>query len=460
MTRAAWVLSLFLALSLSARATCIEQGHYAIVANTGTLKGTPWPYSEDLASRSDQLPVGDPAVISYRRNRPWTKIQTGCARYGERNIYASEQVNLVLRASFTFSDSSKRTAITGARYQVQLRINDEVILDEIRRLDGRYPQSQRFAAVAQNVPKGSHVYSMWFRLLDGPETNQVTIGLQWITSQGMPSRYPVAKDEITSPQRVSEKWSPVGPAIPIEIETESDLILLSTISGDERILAGYSVDGENQRRTGRQPKIIRSSLFDQRANLAPGRYTVRLWARALDGEAMVTRVRTDIAAFPLGRFPLFEFEKENPVVVTSAGSLEPETLNSVCGRWTQLLEFVTPSVRGDFSWFLHANVEFLRVVGHGYVEIAIQTVLANQKRGLGAIEATDMGIVVAQLSPGGDGVSFYGDASAWGNEGGNYVSLWIRMIEGCNGAGFGNELTVGKRSVAIKLLPTTSLHLP
>ena len=461
MSRAAAVLSLLLLLSLRLAADCIDEGHYAIVANAGTLKGTPWPYSEDLASRSEQLPVGDPTVIAYDPELPWTKIQTGCAKYGERNVFASEEVNLVLRGSFAFSDSSKKTAVTGARYQVQLRIDDEVVLDEVRRLDGRYPQSQRFGAVARNVKKGSHVYSMWFRLLDGPAANQVTIGLQWITSQGMPSEYPAATAEVIAPQRVSEKWSPVGPPLDVRIATESDLILLSSITADDKLIAGYSVDAAGQRRSGRDPKIVTTSLFDQRPHLAPGEYTVRLWARTREGDAMVSRVRTDVAAFPLGQFPLFEFSEDEPVVVTSDGSvIEPDTLEPVCGRWTRLLDFITPSVKGNFSWFLHANLDFPHVTGHGYVEIAIQTLRTQPSHRLGILEATDMGIAVAQLSPGGDSVSFYGDASAWGNDGGNKVSLWIRIIEGCNGAGFGNELTVGRRSVAIKLLPTTSIHLP
>ncbi|HYR29872.1 MAG TPA: hypothetical protein VEU30_15485 [Thermoanaerobaculia bacterium] len=463
MTRAAWVLSLLLTVSVSA--DCIEQGHYAIVAHAGTLRGTAWPYSEDLASRSDQLPVGDPSVIAYTPDLRWTKLQTGCESYGERNVYASETVNLILRASFAFSDASKRTAVTGARYQVQLRLDDEVVLDEVRRLDGRYPQSHRFAAVARNVPKGAYVYSMWFRLLDGPDTNQVTIGLQWITSQGMPAEYPAAAASSPGPKLVSRKWTPIGPAVRIETKTVSDLILLSSIDAGQRLVAGYSIEQPtHEKAPPRKPTIIDSSLFDQRPSIEPGTYVVRLWARTLDGEpdAIIETVRTDVAAFPLGRFPMFEFSAEDLVEVTPAGSAndEPVTLSPVCGRWTRLLDFETPSVVGDFSWFLHANIEFPRVVGHGYVEIAVQTVRKQPSVRLGIIEATDMGIAVAQLSPGGDAISFYGDASSWGNDGGNEMSLWIRIIEGCNGAGFGNALTVGKRSVAIKLLPTTSIHLP
>ncbi len=454
-----YLLSLFL--TLSAGAGCIEQGHYAILGHTGTLRGTPWPYSEDLASRQDQLPIGDPIIIGWNPELPWTKIQTGCETYGERNVFASEDVNLILRASFAFSNSTKKAAITGTRYQVQLRLGDEVVLDEIRRLDGRYPQSQRFGAVARNVPKGAHVYSMWFRLLDGPRSNQVTLGLQWITSQGMPAQYPAATARTAGPQTVSEKWGPVGPQVHLETAVTSDLILLSSVASDARLVAGYTIDTADGKRSTREPQIIRSSMFDQRLQLPPGEYVVRLWARMIEGDAVVEHVRTDVAAFPLLRFPMYEVSADDPVVVTSAGDAnEPVTLSPVCGRWTRLLDFDTPSVAGDFSWFLHAYLQVERVVGHGYVEVAIQTVRNEATPRLGVIEATDMGIVVAQLSPGGDGVSFYGDASSWGNDGGNRMSLWIRIIEGCNGAGFGNELTVGKRSLAIKLLPTTSILLP
>lgn len=459
MARAAAVLSLLL--TLSAGAGCIDQGHYAILAHTGTLRGTPWPYSEDLASRQDQLPVGDPVFVAWDPELPWTKIQTGCAAHGERNVFASEEVNLILRASFTFSDPTKKTAITGTRYQVQLRLDDQVILDEVRRLDGRYPQSQRFGAVARNVPKGSYVYSMWFRLLDGPASNQVTLGLQWITSQGMPARYPAATAETAGPRTLSEKWEPVGPPVQLETAVTSDLILLSSLSSDARVVAGYTVDTPDGKRSAREPQIIRSSMFDQRLQLPPGDYAVRLWARTIEGEAVVEHVRTDVAAFPLGPFPMYEQGASEPVAVTPSGDgNEPVTLSPVCGRWTRLLDFDTPSVSGDFSWFLHAYVEVERVIGHGYAELAIQTIRNDEAPRAEMMHATDMGIVVAQLSPGRDAVSFYGDASSWGNAGGNRMSLWIRIIEGCNGAGFGNELTVGKRSLAIKLLPTTSILLP
>ena len=458
MTRTAAVLSLFL--TFSAGASCIDDGHYAILAHTGTLRGTPWPYSEDLASRMDQQPVGDPVLVGWNPELPWTKIQTGCSAYGERNVFASEEVNLILRASFTFSNPTKKTAVTGARYQVQLRLGDEVILDETRRLDGRYPQSQRFGAVARNVPKGSHVYSMWFRLLDGPRSNQVTLGLQWITSQGMPAHYPAGTARTAGPQTVSEKWGPVGPPVRLETAVTSDLILISSLASDARLVAGYTVDTPEGKRSTREPQIIRSSMFDQRLQLPPGEYVVRLWARTIEGEAVVESVRTDVATFPLGQFPMHEASADDPVVVTSAGDRhEPVTLSPICGRWTRLLEFDTPSVSGNFSWFLHAYVELEGVVGHGYAEIGIQTVRSGAPR-QGMMHATDMGIVIAQLSPGRDAVSFYGDASSWGNAGGNRMSLWIRIIEGCNGAGFGNQLTVGKRSLAIKLLPTTSILLP
>jgi hypothetical protein len=451
---------LFSLLSVPALAGCIDQGHYAIVAHSGTLKGTPWPYSEDLASRQDQLPVGDPVVIAYDAKLPWTKIQSGCASYAERNVYASEDVSLVLRASFAFSFQSKKTAVTGARYQVQLRLDDRVVLDEVRRLDGRYPQSHRFGTVVADVPRGSYVYSMWFRLLDGPRTNQVTIGLQWITSQGMPNRYPVASASRDRQQRIGTKWQPVSAPLRITTTETSDFILLSTIAADERLRVTFSVVSREQKRPPWQPMIVQDALFDQRLQLPPGTYTIRLWAQALEDEVTVESVRTHVAAFPSDVYPMYQSTAAQPHEVTPSGSAEESYLNPVCGRWTKLLDFDSPSKTGDFSWFLHAYVEFERVVGHGYVEIAIQTVRNQPSHRLGIIEVTDMGISVSQLSPGGDGVSFYGDASSWGNDGGNSMSLWMRIIEGCNDASFGNQLTVGKRWVAVKLLPTTSIHLP
>ena len=459
-------LALLLVVSAPMYGSCLANGHYTMVASPAPLTGTPFPYTEDLAWRSESKPIGDPVTVAYHDDLRWTKIQTGCADFGERNIVASVEVNLLLRASFSLSNANKGVAATGARYEVQLRLGDEVIASEVRRLDGRYPQAQRFGAVAERVPAGAHVYSMWLRLLDGPGT--VTLGLLWITAQGVPSSYPSVRGAVAEAQDVTTEWTPIGPELRLVSQRILDLELVASMTiaaadPDARLEVTFG----DKRGVIAPPPVLPSSvtLFDHRTRMKRGAHPIQLFARSTKGTIRVENVRVGAMALPwkLGRIvPLHEASADAPIEVTPAGSdPQPETMSPICGRWTKILEWDTHPSDGDFSWAINGYVELLDVVGSGYVEIAVQAVRSKvDPDGQGSIERTDMGTLPAQLTPGGDGVWFYGDCSAWANTGGTHMSLWMRIVEGCNDAPFGGVVRVGSRRVAIKLLPSSNVHLP
>src|SRR6202171_5314045 len=161
------LLAVLLLAAAPAGADCIANGHFTIVGNAEPLLGTRYPYTEDLASRPDALPVPATFSVAHHEDGRWTKIQSGCTSSEERNISASTSVNLLLRASLRLNAHS---APLDARYQLQLRIRADAVMTETRRL-GVVPRSDRFAAAVLDVPAGSYVYSLWFRILDGPESN-------------------------------------------------------------------------------------------------------------------------------------------------------------------------------------------------------------------------------------------------------------------------------------------------
>jgi len=71
-----------------------------------------------------------------------------------------------------------------------------------------------------------------------------------------------------------------------------------------------------------------------------------------------------------------------------------------------------------------------------------------------------MGMFQFQLGPQHDGISFYGDCSKWGNyDQPTKLSLWLRRIEYCAGAPAGGTITVGRRWLGVKLLPSPTPHL-
>src|SRR5258706_3571885 len=146
--------ALFLFAAAMLRADCIANGHFTIVGNAAPLVGTRFPYTEDLASRSDGVPIPALVPVAFHDDGRWTKIQTGCTSSGERNVSASAAVNLLLRASLRINAYNSAPE---DRYEVQLRVGDEVVMTERRRL-GVVPRSDRFAAVVRDVPSGNYVY--------------------------------------------------------------------------------------------------------------------------------------------------------------------------------------------------------------------------------------------------------------------------------------------------------------
>lgn len=476
-----------LAFCARVRADCIDNGHYT-VAGGAQLAGTRYPYTEDLVHHAGDVPVGDGVVVEYHDDLRWTKIQSGCAAFGEYNVAASTPVNLLLRASFRIAYMPRESAPPpGTRYEVELRVgtsaaddHPRVAASEQRVLGDSYPRSERFAATLQDLPAGSYVYSFWFRLLDGPAANRVTLQLQWLTAQGVPNLFPSERRVAAFDDVVGEQWTPVGLALRFRAPSAVDAVLQSSYVVAEgargtTLTFGWLVDAVDpgaRVATVATPAYLSSSdvAFDTAAALEPGEHVVQLYARSTGGAVRLQRVVTELVSFPAERArplipPLAEAEASEPLVVTTAGSSDqPPSMSSVCGRWTKLLAFELPPADGNFSWTLSGYLEILASEPSGYVNVGIEAEHEESEPDDPSVPLhahTDMGMFELQLQPGHDGVFFYGDCSKWGNgRVGNRISLWLRRIEGCNDAPFGGTVVVGRRWLAMKLLPSEGPHLP
>ncbi|HYM61237.1 MAG TPA: hypothetical protein VEZ11_10120 [Thermoanaerobaculia bacterium] len=484
--RALLALCLFAA-ALAADADCIANGHYTIAATADGMNGTRYPYTEDLTDDSRDLPVGSGVVVRFDEHGGWTKLQTGCANSGERNVAASGPVHLQLRASFRIDADPAPVVPPAARYEVQLRLGRSdtdpapiVAASEIRRIGSRFARSDRFAATIQDVPAGSYVYSMWIRLLDGDASSRFNVSLQWLTAQGTPNVYPSARSVAAADDLVGPAWTAAGQPIAIDNILPIDASLQSTFTVVEApagtvLMAGISLDDAS---SGGRFCVVAApdpalqpdgfTIFDQMAAIPPGHHTLRVWMRTADGIARLRGVRLEEVGFPRSsiRPPIGSVQDAfdaTPMRAEAAGSAEqPPSMSPVCGRWTKLLEFTMEPLSGSVSWLLSGFVEILGSEVSGSGQVGIQVTHREQQK-TEPFEwfdaATDMGMFEFQASPGGDGISFYGDASKWGayNDGA-HVSLWIRRIE-CNGAPAGGAFIVGRRWLSIKLLPSEGRHL-
>src|ERR1044072_1459838 len=99
------LLCLLLFTALPIFGDCIGNGHYTVVGSADPPVGTRFPYTEDLVHHMTDLPVGEHVEVAYASDLHWTKIQSGCASFGEQNIYAAVPVNVMLRASLRISES-------------------------------------------------------------------------------------------------------------------------------------------------------------------------------------------------------------------------------------------------------------------------------------------------------------------------------------------------------------------
>ncbi|HEX3107800.1 MAG TPA: hypothetical protein VHU41_01820, partial [Thermoanaerobaculia bacterium] len=156
---------------------------------------------------------------------------------------------------------------------------------------------------------------------------------------------------------------------------------------------------------------------------------------------------------PAKVIPLIEASADATIVATTAGDpQQPLAMSADCGRWTKILEFELPGDRKDFSWSVDGYVELLGhdVSGYGVVGVEVDTGTAQ----------TDVGMFEFQTDQQHEGFYFYGDCSKWSPREATHVSLWIRRIEGCGVAPLGGSFVVGKRWLAVKLLPSQTPHLP
>jgi len=479
----------FLAAALLAPASfgdCIDNGHYTIVSVANPMMGTRFPYTEDLVHHTTDRPVGDQITVAYRDDLRWTKIQSGCASFGEYNVSASTPVNLLLRASLRFAYERTPAAPPETRYEVQLRLgqsaNDpdaRIAATETGHL-GVLPRSERFAATLQDLPAGNYVYSFWFRLLDGSVENRVTLQLQWISAQGAPNTYPSERRVAAADDLVTAQWKRVGVALqfrnrrPMDVVMQSSYVVADAPDGASLTFGWYLDDNDAGDRLGTvaTPAYLPSSglAIDDLADVPAGEHILQLYAKSSGGAVRLQRVVTEMIAFPVALArplipPMAEVTRVEPLVVTTGGSAEqPVSLSTVCGRWTKILELDLVPSPDNFSWTLSGYVEVLGGEGPGYAQVAMQaehmeSTPADPDHLFNA--NTDMGMFEVQVRPGHDGVFIFGDCSKWGNAlFGNHVSLWLRRIEGCNDAQFGGTIVVGRRWLAMKLLPSEGPHLP
>jgi hypothetical protein len=428
--------------ALPAAAECIDEGHY-------TLSTSRFPYTEDLAHPGSRPISSD---ITIAAGDDWTLIQTACAGY--TNLNASTDVHVALRGSLRIDST---TAAADAMFEVQFRVDGVAARTHIRRVGAHHPTSYRFANVI-DASAGNHLVTMWLRLRDA---GAIHVSLQWITAMGASRTYPGGRAE-TAVAALTTEWTRVGNAQPVDGGRQpADASLQASFDVSNAaapLMFAWTVDDDLP---GEQSVVIAApqslpdgvTIFDH-CKLPPSSHFVQLWARTLEGTAGIAEIDAGFVAFPhsatmLQIPPMVEASAADTRIVTVAGDAkQPVAMSPICGSWTKLLEFDVPATTSkSYSWTMDGFVEIVSHEASGFGQIGVEIATGN--------EATDVGMFEFQAADSRDGVSFYGDCSTWGNIGGTHVSLWIRRIEDCGVGPYGGGFVVGRRWLAVKLLPAS-----
>jgi hypothetical protein len=366
---------------------------------------------------------------------------------------------LLVRASFRVG---RATAAPDAMFDVQLRVDGEPVATHSRRVGGQFPLSYRFGGSVPRLEAGNHLLTMWVRMRS---PGAILVGLQWITAQGAPVFYGgrrAAIDKVT----LSSDWTMIGLPLPLEAIRDVDAALQASFtiaSADAPLSFAWSLDyAPPGARAGviapplYQPEGV--TIFDHQAWIDGGSHTLQLWGRTDGQAAQIEGVTIDLVAFPhelrTGRVPpLAEGEADGPTLATTTGDAEqPPGMIQPCGPWTKLLDFDLPPDAKNYSWSVDGYVELLGHDVSGYGQIGIEVDSGDAH--------TDVGVFDIQSEQQHEGIYFYGDCSKWSPSNGTHVSLWIRRVEGCGLSPAGGSFLVGKRWLAVKLLPSQAPHLP
>lgn len=430
-------------------------------------EGARFPFSEDISTPTS-TPIA--RVTISGPSAEWTVLQSGCTEMTRNtNIVAAEAFNTRLLGYLRIDDA---IATAGTRYEVQFTIDGNPYGWYIRAFRGMLPQGDHFAAVAANLPAGPHSFEIRARMLD---RGSLTFGQQFTTSMGAPAHLPIAGKTSLQPIQVGAQWTPISETVTFFADEPVDLFPSAYFQfdsgiADQQISVGFSLDGQHAERTSEiaVPQFMPDgvNILDHIAHVSAGIHTLTLWAVDRDGGSVSLAARE----VSLIGYPVAEPFSAPPILVDAAADDEvlvdsftkdgqPRFEGDVCGAWTKVLEFDVPAVSGP-------GAGAFNYTGDGYFELRGRNdgEWSNTAAQM-AVEVTpheqnpfvvDFHYVEFSVPEKRGEMYFYIDAMLWGAGVDQTVRLWIRKENGCGRGGPGS-FRIGKRHVALKLIPSADV---
>jgi hypothetical protein len=463
MQRFAVVLSLLLlAHAAAAVQTCTDPPTNCRSQGHATIKGSLYPYSEDIAG-AGSVPVGNVTVTGP--NSPWVIVSTGCVDVNQNNLFPGSAFNLRMLA---YLQIGAATVAPGGSYEMQFLIDGVTHGWFVRAYKGMLPQGDFFGSVVANLPAGTHKFEVQVRVLAAGYLKFVQ---QWATSMGAPTSFPFVTDTAAPAMTIDNTWRQVTDQVTFTNSVAADLFPQAYLqwnsgtSGDN-VTVKFVLDGAEPPHNSdvAVPPYFRDGvhIFDDLKNVPAGTHTISLWAKNnLAHTASVSFRTIEVASYPAA-----SAHPANPAIADniafgavtvnpSIASAEQPAFGAGCGYWTKLLELDLPPVAGPFMW---TGAGYVRLLGNRTgdwsttrVEVAIEAIA------LGTTPAvSDMGWVAVSAPNSQGQIYLFSDSMLWGNAGGQKIKLWIRKVAGC-GYSTGT-FDVGRRYLALKLVPTDWMY--
>ena len=441
----------------------------------------------------------------------WRRIFESCEATRGVTIDATSDVVLVLRAYLQLDARST----VGTTFAYRWLVDDVVVSNEaVHHVRGGFPQADDFATIVPRLPAGPHRVAIEARV-DGAPSERIHFDVHYIAAQGFPAdRLPADVQLAADEQRIGAEWTTV--AAPVELTTASATHLF--LQGQLTFVSGRSGDAVDVRfvvngapmlplTIGVPPDFPEAvQLFDHllggSGGNAAGHVTVSLEARVRSGEPATVRMRlleafttpavandghTSIAALDLDAAP------DVPTVVSAeTHGVQPVDCLLVdgdsggpggepgCGRYTLLLDGTLPPQEGNGAYTMIGDgfLEFVNRSGSdGIVSLAIETLYLEPSTSGGAsrcdaklfaTEPTSCGsasschsgdftFTTFDVPPGRSQKAIFSEFFDWGVRYPNRVRVWLRKVTDCfDGAGSDGVVTVGRRSLALQLVPVSS----
>lgn len=475
----------------------------------------PWFY---IGTDTPMVETGDIQTFTVLQNGNWTTLIQSC----DVPLSPSELTmtyNLVWRYWLVLKSS---TIPVGTPYEVELATIDregvitvrQVIKRRIQHLSSEsQPHAEYLAAYVPGLT-GAHGYTIRIRFpIGGPGSAIVDVG-NFAAMQGSKSEFGGARNTLTPSMTLDTTWREIGfvtmtnsSGAAVDVQLQGHFTVTSGTPG-----AGISVGiGKGLGSSGNHysrafvPKALPEeiTILDYMPNegvgmtLIPnGSTTFRMWAKVDAGTAVINNRRLEVLGMDADPEPdterYVQFAGGPTVLAEDTTQPQPQacflhddltnpyglcdpTRTPLCGRWTKVFEGkIDPNPLGVAS------------IGAGHIEITGRScrnggtacwpagetrmnvaieMITNPDPRTGYRAASDFHASAFSVANLPMKIHFFSDGFHWGNDWGQTVRLWVRLIDTpCNGVHYQAQerrLTIGRSYLGLRFFyPTGTLANP